>query len=177
MVVSRRLCDAVGLSPDPDGSLLLHEDYGEPPVAEPSADFAHSPRQPRRGRFCSVARPRCDFGDPHPDHCALSHRTGRLNAFRLLGNHFAERRRSYSTAVSPPRAGSGLGGSRAEPLLRGRLLGKGRLLEPKPPYRQNARVRTGIGKKPKTCRWCLRATAAGNSHCAPTTVSPNSRLW
>src|ERR1035437_10409848 len=49
--------------PDPDGSLLLHEDYGEPPVAEPSADFAHSPRQPRRGRFCSVAHPHCDFGD------------------------------------------------------------------------------------------------------------------
>src|SRR5450756_2051368 len=47
--------------PDPDGSLLLHEDYGEPPVAEPSADFAHSPRQPRRGRFCSVARPPLRF--------------------------------------------------------------------------------------------------------------------
>ncbi len=66
-MVPRWLCDAVGLSPDPDGSLLLHEDYGEPPVAEPSVDIARSPQQPPRGRFCSVAHPRCDFGDPQVD--------------------------------------------------------------------------------------------------------------
>jgi hypothetical protein len=35
-------------------------------------------------------------------------------------------------------------GSRAEPLLRGRLLGKGRLLEPKSPLEQNSRLRAGI---------------------------------
>jgi hypothetical protein len=61
--------------------------------------------------------------------------------------------------VSLHRAGSGPGDSRAEPLLRGRLLEKGRKLEPKPPSGQSACVRTGIGKKPKTCRWSLRAIA------------------
>src|ERR1017187_4732174 len=45
-VVRRRLCHAVGVSPDPGGSLLLHEDYGEPPVAEPSVDIDNAGCQP-----------------------------------------------------------------------------------------------------------------------------------
>src|SRR5450756_3063947 len=54
------------------------------------------------------------------------------------------RRRFYSTAVSPPRAGSGPEGSRAEPLLRGAFMEKDRLLEPRSPSGQNARLRGGI---------------------------------
>src|ERR1039458_1774363 len=45
-VVRRRLCDAVGVAPDRGGSLLLHEDYGEPPVAEPSVDIDNAGCQP-----------------------------------------------------------------------------------------------------------------------------------
>src|ERR1039457_921002 len=83
-----------------------------------------------------------------PDHRALSHQPGRPGGpFKPLGNHFGERRRSYSTAVSPPRATSDPEDSRAEPLLRGRLLGKGRLLEPRSPSGQNSRLRARIEKE------------------------------
>jgi hypothetical protein len=45
---------------------------------------------------------------------------------------------------------------------------KGRLLEPKSPSGQNARLRAGIEKETEGLLWSLRATARRNSHCAPT---------
>ena len=63
--------------------------------------------------------PRTSKGPVVPDHCALSHRAGRLNAFRLLGTRPGGCRRYGWSAVSRRTAGCDLGGSRAEPLLRG----------------------------------------------------------
>jgi hypothetical protein len=47
----------------PYSSLLLHEDYREPPAAEPSVDIDNAGCQPRRGRSCPDSRARCDSGD------------------------------------------------------------------------------------------------------------------
>jgi hypothetical protein len=66
---------------------------------------------------------------------------------RLLGTGLGGCTRYDWTGVSPRPATSGPGGSRAEPLLRGRLLGKGRLLEPKSPSGENAGLRVGIEKE------------------------------
>ena len=81
---------------------------------------------------------------PVPDYRALSHPPGCQPSFRLLERRVGARIRCGWSAVSGWSARTGPEDSRAEPLLRGRLLGKGRLLEPKPPYRQNARLRGGI---------------------------------
>src|ERR1035437_2978120 len=61
--------------------------------------------------------------------------------------HSEECRRCGWSAASRRPAKSDPGGSRAEPLLRGRLLEKGRLLEPKSPSGQNARLQAGIEKE------------------------------
>jgi hypothetical protein len=66
---------------------------------------------------------------------------------RLLGTGLGGDRRCGSNAVSPPRAGSGPGGSRAEPLLRGHLPGKGRKLEPKSASGRSARQRGGTERE------------------------------
>src|ERR1035437_9296915 len=82
-----------------------------------------------------------------PDDRALSHPPDA----RLLGNDSEGCRECGYGTVSRPSGEPGLGDSRAEPLLRGRLLGKGRLLEPKSLSRQNARLRAGI-KMPRPHR-------------------------
>jgi hypothetical protein len=63
---------------------------------------------------------------------------------RLPEHHSEEHTQCGSNAVSRRPARCGPEDSRAEPLLRGRLLGKGRLLESKSPFGQNARLRGGI---------------------------------
>src|ERR1035437_9166601 len=129
---------------------------------------AHRPA-PSRLRWLRERKRRPTFprGD-RPSGCSWNENRQKPPPFRLLGTGLGGCRRAAASALSRRTPGCARGGSRAEPFLRGRLLGKGRLIEPKSPPRQNARVRTGIGKKPKTCRWCLRATAPENSHCRPT---------
>jgi len=78
-----------------------------------------------------------------PDDRALSHPPDA----RLLGNDSEGCRECGYGTVSRPSGEPGLGDSRAEPLLRGRLLGKGRLLEPRSPSGQNARPRGGIERE------------------------------
>jgi hypothetical protein len=88
---------------------------------------------------------------------------------RLLGTRPGGGRRCGWTGVSPPPATRGPEDSRAEPLLRGRLLGKGRLLEPKLSRGQNARLRAGIEKETDGVRpRSLRANAPRNFHCTRT---------
>jgi len=127
-----------------------------PSFACPAGDKALTPpwlgQDGSLGVVRSLAR-----GSPGPLRSEPSTRD-RGETFRLPERRSGVGRLFGSTAVSPPRAGSGPEGSRAEPLLRGRLLGKGRLLEPKSPSEQNARLRPRF----------LRAAAPGNSHCAPT---------
>src|SRR5664279_3584303 len=78
-----------------------------------------------------------------PDDRALSHPPDA----RLLGNDSEGCRECGYGTVSRPSGEPGLGDSRAEPLLRGRLLGKGRLLEPKSPSGQNGHLWAGIEKE------------------------------
>src|SRR5664280_2055661 len=116
-----------------------------PSFACPAGDKALTPpwlgQDGSLGVVRSLAR-----GSPGPLRSEPSTRD-RGETFRLPERRSGVGRLFGSTAVSPPKAGSGPEGSRAEPLLRGRLLGKGRLLEPKSPAEQNSRLRAGIEKE------------------------------
>src|SRR5664280_3221114 len=91
----------------------------------------------------AVAPPRADGAGPPsdlehpvvPDSRALSHPPG----VRLRGTGLGGCTRCGWSDVSRWPARCGPEGSRAEPLLRGRLLGKSRLLEPKSPVGQDSR--------------------------------------
>src|SRR5450830_334817 len=72
-------------------------------------------------------------------------RSGRTRGGKLLIWRRLERDGSHG-AVRSPGPGSP-GPPRSETSARGRLLGKGRLLEPRSPSGQNARLRSGIAKE------------------------------